>query len=159
MSKEQEKASVNEEQIDSAIKDVEEPNELKKSSLSESEVFQFLKQNKDRLEKTLAKMDKRDLLSRFTGFMMTTFSVLAGWVDVIKHWLVDKLMKLPAPEIIKQSLHTAAVVTNFKAMIEFVRTKYYAFKQSPYNEKLMRNMDDLVAQATKQGLDFKHHFP
>ena len=159
MSKEQEKASVNEEQIDSAIKDVEEPNELKKSSLSESEVFQFLKQNKDRLEKTLAKMDKRDLLSRFTGFMMTTFSVLAGWVDVIKHRLVDKLMKLPAPEIIKQSLHTAAVVTNFKAMIEFVRTKYYAFKQSPYNEKLMRNMDDLVAQATKQGLDFKHHFP
>jgi hypothetical protein len=154
MTKEQENTSAHKEQIDSSIQE-----DLKESSQSESEVLQFLKQNKDRLEKSLASMDKRDLLSRLMSFLMTLFSTLAGWIDVVKHWLVDMLMKVPAPEIIKQSLHTAAVVTNLKGMIEFVRTKYYAFKRSPYNEKLMRNMDDLIAHATKQGLDFKDHFP
>jgi len=127
--------------------------------LSEAESLKILQKNKADLERSLASSDKRDVLSRLTGLMMGLFSTLAGWVDVVKHWLIDMLMKVPAPEIIKQSLHTAGVVTNFKAMIEFTRTKYYAFKQSPYNAKLMRNMDELVANATKQGHDFKEHFP
>jgi hypothetical protein len=137
----------------------EDDEQLQKQPLSESESLQFLQKSKADLERTLASIDKRDLLSKLTVFAMAIFSKLAGWVDVVKHWLVDMLMKVPAPEIIKQSLHTAAVVTNFKGMIDFVRTKYYAFKQSPYNAKLVRNMDDLITNATQHGLDFKHHFP
>lgn len=132
---------------------------MNKRGLNQAEALKFLQQNRGRLEKSLASIDKRDLLSRLTAFAMAVFSKLAGWVDRLKDKIVKLLMKLPAPEIIKQSLHTAAVVTNFKAMVDFMQTKYYAFKQSPYNDRLVRHMDELIANATQQGLDFKQHFP
>ena len=132
---------------------------MNKRALNQTEVLKFLQQNRGRLEKSLASIDKRDLLSRLTAFAMAVFSKLAGWVDSLKDKVVKLLMKLPAPEIIKQGLHTAAVVTNFKAMVDFIQTKYYAFKQSPYNDRLVRHMDELIANATQQGLDFKQHFP
>lgn len=132
---------------------------LKERTLDQADALQFLKQNKGRLEKSLASIDKRDLLSKLTAFSMALFSKVAGWIDVLKHRFVDRLMQLPAPEIIKQSLHTANVVTNFKGMVDFVRTKYFAFKRSPYNEKLVHRMDELIGHATQQGLDFKQHFP
>lgn len=133
--------------------------DLNKRSLNQAEILKFFQQNRGRLEKSLASIDKRDLLSRLTAFAMAVFSKLAGGIDRLKHHIVNVLMKLPAPEIIKQSLHTAAVVTNFKAMVDFIRTKYYAFKQSPYNDRLVRHLDELIASATQQGLDFKQHFP
>ena len=114
---------------------------FKKRTLSQAEALQFLQQNKGRLEKSLSSIDKRDVLSKITVFVMAIFSRLAGWIDVLKRGFVTLLMKVPAPEIIKQSLHTASVVTNFKGMVDFIRTKYYAFKQSPYNEKLVQHMD------------------
>jgi hypothetical protein len=132
---------------------------FKKRILTQAEALQFLQQNKGRLEKSLSSIDKRDVLSKVTAFSMAVFSKLAGWVDVLKRGLVNLLMKIPAPEIIKQSLHTASVVTNFKGMIDFIRTKYYTFKQSPYNEKLVQHMDELIGHAAQQGLDFKQHFP
>ena len=132
---------------------------FKKRTLSQAEALQFLQQNKGRLEKSLSSIDKRDVLSKITVFVMAIFSRLAGWIDVLKRGFVTLLMKVPAPEIIKQSLHTASVVTNFKGMVDFIRTKYYAFKQSPYNEKLVQHMDELIGHATQQGLDFKQHFP
>lgn len=132
---------------------------LKNKTFTQAEALQFLQQNKGRLEKSLASIDKRDVLSKITVFTMAIFSKLAGWVDVLKRGFVNLLMKLPAPEIIKQSLHTASVVTNFKGMVDFIRTKYYAFKKSPYNEKLVQHMDELIGHATQQGLDFKQHFP
>lgn len=132
---------------------------LKKQTLTEAEALQFLQQNKGRLEKSLAAIDKRDVFSKFTAFSMAIFSKFAGWIDVLKHRFLNRLMKVPAPEIIKQSLHTANVVTNFKAMVDFIRTKYYAFKKSPYNENLVQHMDELISHATQQGLDFKQHFP
>lgn len=132
---------------------------MNKRALNQTEVLKFLQQNRGRLEKSLASIDKRDLLSRLTAFAMAVFSKLAGWIDSLKDKVVKLLMKLPAPEIIKQGLHTAAVVTNFKAMVDFIQTKYYAFKQSPYNDRLVRHMDELIANATQQGLDFKQHFP
>jgi sulfur relay (sulfurtransferase) DsrC/TusE family protein len=117
---------------------------FKKRTLTSAEALQFLQQNKGRLEKSLASIDKRDVVSKITVFSMAIFNLL---------------MKVPAPEIIKQSLHTASVVTNFKGMVDFIRTKYYAFKQSPYNDKLVHHMDELIGHATQQGLDFKQHFP
>lgn len=132
---------------------------LKDKGFTQAEALHFLQQNKDRLEKSLASIDTRDMASRITAFSMAIFSKLAGWVDALKSFVVNLLMKLPAPEIIKQSLHTANVVTNFKGMIDFIRTKYYAFKKSPYNEKLVQHMDELIGHATQQGLDFKQHFP
>lgn len=112
-----------------------------------------------RLEKKLASIDKRDFISRAMIFGLSIISTLAGLVDSIKNWLLNLLMKLPAPEIIKQSLHTLGVLTNFKAMVEFVRTKFYAFKKAPYNEKLLKNFEDLQARAHQQGVDFKQQFP
>lgn len=112
-----------------------------------------------RLEKKLASIDKRDILSRATSFGLSVFSSLAGVVDNVKNWLLNLLMKVPAPEIIKQSLHTAGVITNFKAMIDFIRIKYYAFKKAPYNEKIVQSFEDLQARAHKQGVDLKQQFP
>lgn len=112
-----------------------------------------------RLEKKLASIDKRDILSRVTSFWLTIFSAIAGVIDNVKNHLLALLMKIPAPEIIKQSLHTAGVVTNFKAMIDFIRIKYYAFKKAPYNEKLVHSFEELQARAHQQGVDFKHQFP
>jgi hypothetical protein len=132
---------------------------FKKRTLTSAEALQFLQQNKGRLEKSLASIDKRDVISKITAFLMAIFSKLAGWIDVMKLGFVSFLMKVPAPEIIKQSLHTASVVTNFKGMVDFIRTKYYAFKQSPYNDKLVHHLDELIGHATQQGLDFKQHFP
>jgi len=132
---------------------------LKKRTLTSAEVLQFLQQNKGRLEKSLASIDKRDVLSKLTAFTMAIFSKLAGLIDVLKRGFVNRLMKVPAPEIIKQSLHTVSVVTNFKGMVDFIQTKYYAFKKSPYNDKLVHHMDELIGHATQQGLDFKQHFP
>ena len=149
---------------DSSVKDEKPADEslmqgLKNKAFTQAEALQFLQQNKDRLEKSLASIDKRDLFSKFTTLIMVIFSRLAGWIDIIKHSLINWLMKIPAPEIIKQSLHTAGVVTNFKGMIDFIRTKFYAFRKSPYNEKLVQHMDELIGHATQQGLDFKQHFP
>ncbi|MGK0248086.1 MAG: hypothetical protein ACI910_000814 [Oleispira sp.] len=132
---------------------------FKKRTLTSAEALQFLQQNKGRLEKSLASIDKRDVISKITVFLMAIFSKLAGWIDLMKRGFVSLLMKVPAPEIIKQSLHTASVVTNFKGMVDFIRTKYYAFKQSPYNDKLVHHLDELIGHATQQGLDFKQHFP
>jgi hypothetical protein len=132
---------------------------FKKRPLTSAEALQFLQENKSRLEKSLASIDKRDVVSKITVFIMAIFSKLAGWIDFLKRGFVSLLMKVPAPELIKQSLHTASVVTNFKGMVDFIRTKYYAFKQSPYNEKLVHHLDELIGHATQQGLDFKQHFP
>jgi hypothetical protein len=132
---------------------------LTKPALTESESLNLLNQNKADIEKSLASIDKRDILSKLTVFLMAMFSKMAGFIDIAKHWLVDKLMKIPAPEIIKQSLHTAGVVTNFKSIIDFIQTKFYAFKKSPYNAKLVRNIDEMITNTAKHGLDFKDHFP
>ena len=133
--------------------------ELKSNTLTQSEALALLQKNEAHLNKSMASIDKRDVLSKITSFSVTAFTRMTGWVDVSKHRVIDRLMRLPSPEIVKQSLHTASVVTNFKGMLDFTRTKYYAFKKSPYNEKLVKNMDELITHATQKGLDFKQHFP
>lgn len=132
---------------------------LQKKGLTQAEILQFLQDNEGHLEQSLEKIDGRDIVSRWTALLLLVFSKCAGWVDQLKQRLVKLLLKLPSPSFIKQSLHTFAVMTNFKAMVDFVRTKYYAFKQSPYNAKLVNHLDDLMAHAAKQGVDFKQHFP
>jgi hypothetical protein len=159
MTKDSDEKRSDDKQVDEQVSDDPIMQGFKKRSLTQAEALQFLQQNKGRLERSLASIDKRDVLSKITAFSMAIFSKLAGWIDVLKRGFVSLLMKVPAPEIIKQSLHTASVVTNFKGMVDFIRTKYYAFKQSPYNDKLVQRMDDLIGHATQQGLDFKQHFP
>jgi hypothetical protein len=159
MTKDTDEKRSDDKQVDEQISDDPLIQGFKKRPLTQAEALLFLQQNKGRLEKSLASIDKRDVLSKITAFSMAIFSKIAGWVDVLKRGFVNVLMKVPAPEIIKQSLHTASVVTNFKGMVDFIRTKYYAFKQSPYNDKLVQHMDDLIGHATQQGLDFKQHFP
>lgn len=132
---------------------------LKKKDLNQAENLHFLQKNENHLAQALDDIDGRDRVSRWTALLLTIFSKLAGWIDKIKQHLVRSLLKLPAPGFIKQSLHTFSVMTNFKAMVDFIRTKYYAFKQSPYNDRLVRHMEELIASATQQGLDFKQHFP
>ena len=55
---------------------------MNKRALNQTEVLKFLQQNRGRLEKSLASIDKRDLLSRLTAFAMAVFSKLAGWIDL-----------------------------------------------------------------------------
>lgn len=119
----------------------------------------FANDLKTRLEKRLASIEKRDFLSRSMYFCLSIVSSLAGIIDNVKNAVLNLLMKIPAPEIIKQSLHTLGVITNFKAMVDFIRIKFYTFKQSPYNEKLVKNFEELQARAYQQGVDLKQQFP
>lgn len=161
MNKDNDQARAEDPQEPSTAQDPQEPSmvqDLKERS-SQAEALNFLQQNKKHIEKSIESIDKRDVFLRITSFFMSLFSKLAGLIDRIKHRLINVLMKIPSPGFVKQSLYTMDVVTNFKAMIEFIRTKYYAFKRSPYNTKLAQHMDELMANASQQGLDFKKHFP
>ena len=131
----------------------------KKENLSQSEILQFLQQNKGRLEKSLAAIHKNDLIYRFTNRFFVFTSFLAGVIDKVKNVLSLWLMKIPAPIFLKQTLETITGMVNFKGAVEFIRAKFYAFKKAPHNTRVVQLMDDVIAHATKQGLDFKQHFP
>lgn len=123
------------------------------------EGLNFVRANKLRLERSLASVNQSDILSRFVTFILSCFYRLVGVIDHLKERLVTLLMKLPSPEIIKQSLYTFGVVTNLRGIVDFFRIKFYAFKKSPYNNKLVQKFDGFVASASKQGEDIKQQFP
>ena len=126
---------------------------------SSDEGLDFVHANKRRLERSLAAVNKRDVLSRFVSFILSCFYKLVRIIDYVKQRLVVLLMKLPSPEIIKQSLYTLGVVTNLRGIVDFFRTKLYAFKKSPRNSKLVQKFDGFVASASQQGEDIKQQFP
>ena len=131
----------------------------KKESQSQAEILHFLQANKDRLEKTLAAMDKRSFLYRLMMYVFSWFAVIASGIDRVKNFIVDLILKIPAPAGLKQGIRAFVDEFSFKGVVEFVRAKMYSLKKAPLNSRVVQLMDEVISHATKQGLDVKQHFP
>ncbi|UZE96511.1 hypothetical protein [Alkalimarinus alittae] len=127
--------------------------------LSEEEALGFLQANKERLEKTLASINEHHLIYRTTNRIFSLFSFLASIIDRVKNYITLLLLKIPAPKSLKQGIATLMGIFDFKATVEFFRTKLYSLKKAPHNVKAVQLIDDVIASASSHGLDIKKHFP
>lgn len=130
-----------------------------KEKLSQGEILRFLQENKGRLETSLASIHHRDILYRMTNSLFALFAVIAGYVDRIKHFCINLILRIPAPKSIKGVLGALIDSFSFRGIIDFFSTKLYSLRKAPHNIRAMQLMDDIIAFATKNGLDFKQHFP
>jgi len=130
-----------------------------KEKISQGEVLRFFEENKGRLEKSISSINPKHWLYRATNSLFTLFSVIAGLIDKLKDWLLNIIMKIPAPAGLKRAIRAIVDEFSFKGTIDFIRAKIYAFKKAPHNVKAVQLMDDIISHATSHGLDFKKHFP
>lgn len=127
--------------------------------LSKEEALHFLQENKGRLEKTLASINERHLIYRATNHIFSLFSFLASIIDRLKNYITMLILKIPAPKSLKQGISTLMGIFDFKATVEFFRTKLYSLKKAPHNVKAVQLIDDVISSAATNGLDMKKHFP
>jgi hypothetical protein len=130
-----------------------------KVKLAKGDVLRFLHENKERLEKSIASIHERSLAYRATNVLFSLFSNIAGLFDRLKDFIVVTFLKLPAPQGLKDYLHSLLNVINFKGIVDFLTAKFYSFKQAPQNVRAVHMMDDIIAFAKRDGLDIKKHFP
>ena len=130
-----------------------------KVKLSKEEALRLLQENKDRLEKSLRSINERNLIYRAMNRLFSWFAFLANLVDQLKNYITRIILKIPAPKSLKQGISTLMGVFNFKATVEFFRTKMYSLKKAPHNVRAVQLIDDISAFATNHGLDLKNHFP
>ena len=130
-----------------------------KEKLSPAEILRFLQENKGRLEKSLASIHHRDLIYRMTNSLFALFTVVAGYIDQAKRFTINLILRIPAPKSIKSVLGALIDSFSFQGIIEFFRIKIYSLRKAPHDIRAMQLMDDIIGFATKNGLDFKQHFP
>ena len=130
-----------------------------KEKISQGEVLRFFEENKGRLEKSISSINPKHWIYRATNSLFTLFSIIAGLIDKLKDWLLNIIMKIPAPAGLKRAIRAIVDEFSFKGTIDFIRAKIYAFKKAPHNVKAVQLMDDMISHATSHGLDFKKHFP
>lgn len=126
---------------------------------TKEDALRFLQENKGRVEKALASINERHILYRFTNRLFSLFAFLASLIDQVKHYFTLLLLKIPAPKSLKQGIRTFMGIFDFKATVEFFRTKLYSLRKAPHNEKAVQLVDDIIATASSTGLDVKTHFP
>ncbi len=131
----------------------------KKEKLSQSEILHFLQENKGRLNKSLKAIHNNDVIYRVSNRLFTWLAFLAGVMDRLKSLVVDFLLIIPAPAFLKNLITTITGIFNFKAVVDFFRTKIYSLKRAPHNKRMVQLMDDVFHKASEQGLDVKKHFP
>lgn len=130
-----------------------------KVKISQGEALRFFEENKDRLEKSLSSINPKHWFYRATNSLFTLFSFIAGLIDQLKDWLLNIIMKIPAPAGLKRAIKAIVDEFSFKGTIDFIRAKIYAFKKAPHNVKAIQLMEDIIGHAKTNGLDFKKHFP
>ncbi len=130
-----------------------------KEQRSQAEILDFFHENKGRLEKVLGGIHKSDFFYRLTSGLFSLFSKVAGLLDEVRIFVMDIVLKIPAPAFLKNTLKTISGIFNFKGIVEFLRTKLYSLRRAPHNAKVVQLMDDLLSKANKQGVDVKQHFP
>ena len=130
-----------------------------KVKLAQGDVLRFLHENKERLEKAITTIHERSFFYRATNVFFLFFAKVAGWVDRLKDFIVSTFLKIPAPQGLKDYLHSLINAVNFKGIVGFFTAKFYSFKQAPHNVRVVQMMDDIIAFAKRDGLDVKKHFP
>ena len=130
-----------------------------KVKLAKGDALRFLQENKERLEKAITSIHERSLGYRVTNVLFTFFSIIAGFIDKLKDFIVTAFLKIPAPKGLKDYLRSLLNVVNFQGIVGFLTAKFYSFKQAPQNVRAVQMMDDIIAHAKRDGLDVKKHFP
>ena len=130
-----------------------------KDKLAQGEVLRFLQENRVRLEKSIASIHERNLLYRATNVLLALFARIAGLVDKLKDFIISTVLKIPAPQGLKDFLHSLVNAVNFKGIVGFISAKVYSLKQAPHNVRAVQLVDDIITFAKRDGLDIKKHFP
>ncbi len=130
-----------------------------KVKLAKGDALRFFQENKQRLEKSIASIHERNLVYRATNIFFVLFAKVAGLVDRLKDFIVASFLRIPAPQGLKDYLHSLLNVVNFKGIVGFFTAKFYSFKRAPHNVRAVQMMDDIIAFAKRDGLDIKKHFP
>ena len=133
--------------------------QLEKEKIAKGEVLKFLHENKDRLEKSLESIHQKNLMYRATNLLLACVAVIAGFVDKVKDFAVALILKIPAPQGLKDYLWSLVNVVKFKGIVDFIRAKMYSLKNAPHNIRSIQLLDDIAAFAKRDGLDLKKHFP
>jgi hypothetical protein len=130
-----------------------------KDKISKGEVLKFLHENKDKLEKSLTSFYQNDLIYRATNVFLAFVAKLAGVIDKTKDFIVAQVLKLPAPEALKEFVFSIFNAVKLRGIVDFFRAKMYSLKKAPHNIRAIQVMEEVVAKAKRDGLDIKNHFP
>ena len=121
--------------------------------------LKFLQDNKDRLEKSISTIYQRSFLYRTINVLLTFIATLAGILDKVKDFVVSTVLKIPAPQGLKDFIGSIINIVNFKGLVGFISAKVYSLKKAPQDIRSIQLLDDIIAFAKRDGLDLKKHFP
>tara|TARA_R110002049_G_scaffold927_4_gene6765 strand:+ start:6978 stop:8675 length:1698 start_codon:yes stop_codon:yes gene_type:complete len=130
-----------------------------KDKIAHGGMLKFLQDNKGRLDKTLSSIHQNNFFYRFTNRIFALVSVIAGWVDKVKDFLLNMFLKLPAPSAIKGFLQSAIDAVNFKGLVGFFNAKFYSLKNAPHHLPSLQILEEMLTHAKKDGFDVKKYFP
>lgn len=130
-----------------------------KDKISHGDMLKFLQDNKDRLDTTLNRIHQNNIIYRLTNRFFALVSLLAGWVDKLKDFILSIFLKFPAPSAIKGFLQSAVDAVNFKGLVGFINAKFYSLKNAPHHLPSLQTFEDLLSYAKKDGFDVKKYFP
>jgi len=130
-----------------------------KGKVAKGETLKFLHENKDRIEKTLASIHQNNFVYRAMNMLLAFVASVAGLVDKIKHAVVSLVLKVPAPQGLKDYLWSLMNAVRFKGIVDFISAKMYSLKNAPHNRRAIQLLDDVAMLAKRDGLDLKKHFP
>ena len=130
-----------------------------KDKIAEGGSLKFLQENKDRLETSIAAIYQRSFVYRSLNVLLTFIASIAAFLDKLKDFIVSAVLKIPAPQGLKDYLRSIINAVNFKGIVGFITAKVYSLKNAPQDIRSIQLFDDIVAFAKRDGLDLKQHFP
>lgn len=130
-----------------------------KDKIAHGDMLKFLQENKGRLENTLSGIHQNNFFYRVTNRLFALVSILAGWVDKLKDFILNVFLKLPAPTVIKGFLKSSVEAVNFKGLVGFVNAKFYSLKNAPHHLPSLHVFEEMLSHAKKDGFDVKKYFP
>lgn len=130
-----------------------------KDKIAQGDMLRFIQENKERLDKTMSSIHQNNFMYRLTNRLFALVSLLAGWVDKTKDFILNLFLKIPAPSVIKGFLQSAVEAINFKGLVGFINAKFYSLKNAPHHLPSLQIFDDMLSYAKKDGLDVKKYFP
>jgi hypothetical protein len=130
-----------------------------KDKIAQGEMLKFIQENKHRFDKTLSGIHKNNFFYRLTNLLFAFISMLAGWIDKTKDFILNLCLKIPAPSVIKGFLRSAVDAINFKGLVGFFNAKFYSLKNAPHHLPSLQIFEDMLSHAKKDGFDVKKYFP
>jgi hypothetical protein len=132
-------------------------NEIKKNLHSEDTIL-FLRDNKNRFEEALSKIDGKNILYRFTNKLFSIFTFFALIADGLKKVIQFVFTLISYVGIIAKKIQIQINSLSFKSMVEFGRAKLHSLKSAPHNEKAVKMLDEMLNFYHEHSPDVNEHF-